>query len=130
MLPWLQRLLGRRDRAPLPVVTADATGFTLTVRFRTRGVAWGSIRKISGYKLDLTTHTQIVLLVEVVALRHGVIALSDNCPGFATLFGPMEAELGIDPRPYLEAIAAAPEPRPVVLYLRPQDWTDIPSAVE
>lgn len=125
MLPWLQRLFGPRSGPPLPTIAADGLGFSLTVRHRTRTVAWEVVSRIAAYKLDLHTHDQIVLLIQVAGLRHSTITLAQDCPGFAGLFGPMEQALGIDPRPYLEVMAATVEPIPTVLYLRrPQDGAD------
>lgn len=121
MVSWLQRLLGRRPMPTLPVIAADATGFTLTVRHRTRAVAWQAVRKISAYKQEVDSHAQIVLLIEVVGPWQAVIEIPDGCPGFAELFGPMEEALGISPRPYLEVMTPARVPFPTVVYLRPQD---------
>lgn len=126
VVSWLQRLLGRRPGPPLPIISADALGFTLTVRNRTRAVAWVAVRKIAGYKQDLGTHHQIVLLIEVLGLKHGVISLPEGCPGFAELFAPMEQALGINPRSYLETMTPAIKPSPTVLYLRSRDSTDDP----
>ncbi len=120
-MPWLERLLGRGPNPPLPTISADATGFTLTVRNRTRAVAWVVVSKVAAYKLDLGTRTQVVLLVELLNLKYGVIAIPEDSPGFAKLFGPMEQELGINPQAYLEIMSPTVKPRPTVLYVRGQD---------
>lgn len=127
MLPWLQRLFGPRSGPLLPTIAADGLGFSLTARHRTRTVAWEAVTRIAAYKLDRQPHAQVVLLIQVAGLRHFPITLPQDCPGFATLFAPMEHALGIDPRPYLEVMAATVEPIPTVLYLRrPQDEGDEP----
>jgi hypothetical protein len=126
VLPWLKRLFGQGSGPPLPTIAADAVGFSLTLRHRTRTVAWEVVCRISAYKLDLKSHDQVVLLIQVAGLRHEKIVLPQDCPGFAGLFGPMEQALGIDPRPYLEVMAASVAPIPTVLYLRPQDVVDEP----
>lgn len=129
MLPWLERLLGRRPIPPLPTMAADTHGFTLTVRNRTRAVAWVAVRKVAAYKLDLQSHHQIVLLVELLGLRHAVISLPESCPGFAGLFGPMDQALGINPQAYLEIMTPTLEPTPTVLYIRPGESPDEPFPV-
>lgn len=124
---WLERLLGRGAAPPLPAISADATGFTLTVRNHTRAVAWVVVSKVSAYRLDLGTRTQVVLLVETLGLKYGVISIPEDCPGFTRLFSPMEQELGINPQAYLETMPPAVKPRPTVLYLRGLD-PDVPDA--
>lgn len=118
---WLERLLGRGAIPPLPTISADSTGFSLTVRNRTRAVAWSVVSRIAAYKLDLGSRHQVVLLIETLSRKSGAIAISEDSPGFARLFGPMEQELGINPQAYLETMAPAVKPRPTVLYLRGQD---------
>jgi hypothetical protein len=73
---------------------------------------------MAAFKRDLGTHDQIVLMVEAQVSGDPVVTLSEDFPGFADLFGPMEAELGIDPRWYLEIMTPAFAPAPQVIYLR------------
>lgn len=120
-MSWLERLLGRGKNPPLPTISADSTGFTLTVRNRTRAVAWVVVSKIAAYKQDHGSHHQVVLLIETLGLKYGVISLTENSPGFAELFAPMEQALGINPEGYLETMTATIEPKPTVLYLRSED---------
>jgi hypothetical protein len=121
MVSWLQRLLGRtgvQPAAALPVITADITGFSLTVDRVSRAVPWQSVSRVAAFKQDLHTHDRIVLLVELTRAGGETLTLTEDCPGFATLFGPMEQALGVDPSWYLEIMTPAFEPSPTVLYLR------------
>lgn len=117
MFEWLRRLrAGRRDL--LPSIAADLTGFTLTIERETRAIPWQSVLKIAAYKQDLHTYDRIVLLVEVERTGETSLTLSEDCPGFATLFGPMEQALGVNPSWYLEIMTPAFEPTPTVLFMR------------
>jgi hypothetical protein len=120
MPAWLERLLGRFSRSePRPVISVDGTGFNLTARRQTRVVPWRAIRRIAAFKQDRYTCDRIVLQVEADISGDPVVSLSEDCPGFAALFGPMEQELGINPAWYLEIMTPAFEPSPTVLYVRP-----------
>lgn len=124
MLPWLRRLFGQHNGPPLPTIAADAQGFSLIVRHRTRTVAWQAVSRIAAYKEDRQPHPMVVLLIQVAGLRRFAITLPQDCPGFAALFAPMAHALRIDPLPYLEVMTAAAEPIPTVLYLRPEGSPD------
>jgi hypothetical protein len=117
MVSWLQRLLGRAD-TPLPVITADVTGFSLTTGRQSRAVPWQAVRRVAAFKQDLHSYDRIVLLIELTRAGGETLTVSEDCPGFATLFGPMEQALGVDPSWYLEIMTPAFEASPTVLYLR------------
>jgi len=119
VVSWLQRLLARRHTAPLPTITADCTGFSLTVHHRTRAVAWAAIRRIAAYKRGLNDRGEVVLLIELSGPKQAPISLTDSFPGFSDLFLPMEQALGINPEAYLAIMAPAAEPTPTVVYLKP-----------
>ena len=121
MFQWLRRHFGRRSVPPLPTIASDITGFTLTVERVSRAYPWASVRKVAAVKQDLHSHDRIVLLIEVQRPSGEVLTLSEDCPGFAGLFGPMEQALGIDPSWYLEIMTPAFEATPTVLYLREQE---------
>lgn len=120
MFQWLPRLFGRRSVPPLPTIATDITGFTLTVERVSRAYPWVSVTKVAAFKQDLHSHDRIVLLIEVRRSSGDVLALSEDCPGFAGLFGPMEQALGIDPSWYLAIMTPSFEATPTVLYLREQ----------
>ncbi len=121
MFQWLQRLFGRRTVPPLPTIATDVTGFTLTIERVSRAYPWASVRKVAAMEQDLHSHDRIVLLIEVQRSDSEVLTVSEDCPGFAGLFGPMEQALGIDPSWYLESMTPAFEATPTVLCLREQD---------
>lgn len=118
MLSWLQRLLRRATPAPLPAITADITGFTLTHARHARAVPWVSVARVSAFKRDLHTHDEIVLLIELSHPVPETLTLPESCPGFSQLFRPMEEALGVDPIWYLTIMTPVFEPTPVALYLR------------
>jgi len=119
MLSWLQRLLNGRAQPPaLPAIAVDETGFSLTLDRHTRAFPWQSVNKVAAFKQDRFTYDRIVLLFEVSTPGDPILSLSEECPGFADLFGPMEGALGINPRWYVEIMTPAFEPTPVVLYVR------------
>lgn len=118
MFQWLHRLLGRQPASPLPTISADITGFTLTFERKTRAVPWQSVRKIAAFKQDLGIHDRVVMLIEVDRTGEQVLTISEDCPGFATLFAPMEEALGINPGWYLEIMTPVFEPTPTVLFMR------------
>lgn len=120
MLEWLRRLT-RRQPEVLPTISADLTGFTLTVDRESRAIPWQSVVKIAAYKQDLHTYDRIVLLVEVERTGETSLTISEDCPGFSSLFGPMEQALGINPSWYLEIMTPAFEPTPTVLFMRSMD---------
>lgn len=117
MFQWLRRL-GARQPDPLPAISADLTGFTLTIARESRAIPWQSVLKIAAYKQDLHTYDRIVLLVEVERTGETTLTLSEDCPGFSSLFGPMEQALGINPSWYLEIMTPAFEPTPTVLFMK------------
>lgn len=124
MFQWLQRLFGRRSVPPLPTIATDVTGFTLTIERVSRAYPWAAVSKVAAVKQDLHSHDRIVLLIEVQRSDSEMLTVSEDCPGFAGLFGPMEQALGIDPSWYLEIMTPAFEATPTVLYLREQDSPD------
>ena len=105
----------------LPLIAADETGFTLTVDRHSRAFAWRVVTRIAAFKEDLYSHDRIVLLIEIDHPQVEVLALPEDCPGFTTLFGPMEQGLGINPSWYLEIMTPVFEATPVVLFLRDQE---------
>jgi hypothetical protein len=113
----LKRLLRSKPRT-LPVIEADDNGFSLTRDGHRRVFPWQSVHRIAAYKEDLQTTDQIVLLIETRKANPEQIAISENCPGFAELFGPMERELGLHPSWYLDIMTPAFAATPTVLYLR------------
>jgi hypothetical protein len=115
---WLRRLLGRKAPSPPPTVHADATGFSLTSNRETRAVPWQLVRRVAAFKEDLHTHDRVVLLIDVARGGDPVLRVPEDCPGFATLFGPMEEALGIDPGWYLTIMTPSFAPTPTVLYVR------------
>ncbi len=117
MFEWLRRLRGRSPKT-LPSISADLTGFTLTIERESRGIPWQSVQKIAAYKQDLGTTDRIVLLVEVERTGETNLSLPEDCPGFSSLFGPMEQALGINPSWYLEIMTPVFEPTPTVLFMR------------
>lgn len=117
MLQWLQHLFSRRGIPQLPTVGADVTGLTLTLERHTRAIPWQAITRIAAFKQDLHTHDRVVLLIEVSSSGDPTVTISEDCPGFSDLFGPMEEALGVNPRWYLDIMAPAFEPTPTVLYL-------------
>ena len=125
MIPWLQRLLGRRPEAVLPTISADATGFSLTQGRQSRAVPWQAVQRIAAFKQDLETHDRIVLLIEVSLAGDQLLTLPEDCPGFEGLFGPMEQALGVNPAWYLEIMTPVFKPTPQVLYLRSVDPTGL-----
>ncbi len=124
MLAWLRRLLAWGGRSAPPSVAADQTGITLTHGRRSRAVPWRTVSRITALKYDLGTSTRIVLLVEAEVSGDPVITIPEECPGFAGLFGPMEAELGLNPEGYLQSMPPAREPVPTVLYIRDIEASD------
>lgn len=118
MFAWLRTLLGLPREPPLPSIVADDTGVTLTTGRSSRAVPWSAVRRIAAFKQDLETHDRIVLLLEVDSAGDPTITLTEDAPGFATLFAPMEESLGVDPSWYLSIMTPAFEPTPVVLYVR------------
>jgi hypothetical protein len=84
-------------------------------------VAWVVVTRIAAYKQDHGTHHQVVLLIETLGRKYGVISLAESSPGFAELFAPMEQALGINPQAYLGTMAATVKPTPTVVYLRSED---------
>ena len=106
---------------PLPSITADVTGFSVTVNRHSRAIPWSAVRKITAGKRDLDTHDLIVLHFLVDLAGDPTITLSEDCPGFADLFGPLETALGVNPRWYLEIMTPVFAPSPIVLYLRDPD---------
>lgn len=124
MFQWLQRRFGRRSVPPLPTIATDVTGFTLTIERVSRAYPWASVSKVAAVKQDLHRHDRIVLLIEVQRSGREVLTVSEDCPGFAGLFGPMEQALGIDPSWYLDIMTPVFEATPTVLYLREQDGPD------
>jgi hypothetical protein len=130
MLRWLQHLLTRRRPGPLPTISADVTGFTVTLDRHSRAVPWSSVSKVAAFKQDLRTYDRIVLLFEVATGGDPLLTLSEDCPGFAGLFGPMEEGLGINPSWYLDIMTPAFEPTPIVLYVRSEESPGLPSSGE
>ena len=126
MFPWLQRIPGKQLAPALPTITAGSTGFSLTVARESGAIPWVSVRKVSTFKRDLHTCDQIVLLIEVSHLGDPIVELTEECPGFASLFGPMEQVLGVDPSWYLEIMTPAFAPTPRCIYLRAQDAPTLP----
>lgn len=118
MFSWLKRLFRRQPLTTLPTIEADDTGFSLTHRGHTTAFPWQAVTRIAAYKQDLHTYDRIVLLIETLKNDTRELSLSEDCPGFATLFGPMERELGLNPSWYLDIMTPAFEPTPTVLYLR------------
>ncbi len=90
----------------------------MTVGGHSRAVPWASVTRIAAFKRDLSTHDQIVLVINAAISGDPVLTLPEDCPGFADLFGPMETALGINPSWYLEIMTPAFEPTPRVIYLR------------
>jgi len=124
MLAWLRRLLRLSASPPRSSITADQTGFTLTCGRRSRAVPWRTITRITAAKHDLGGVTRVVLMVEAEVSGDPVITLSQEYAGFAGLFGPMEAELGLNPEGYLEGMPASRAPAPTVLYIRDIEASD------
>lgn len=120
MLRWLKRLLGSRP-VTLATVEADDTGFSLTRDGHRTVFPWQSVTRIAACKVDLHTYDRIMLLVEVQKGSTEQLSISEDCRGFATLFGPMERELGLNPSWYLDIMTPAFDPTPTVLYLRSMD---------
>lgn len=118
MFEWLQRFLARGDAPVLPTILADTTGISLTVGDVSRAIPWSAIQRIAAFKQDLGTHDRIVLAIEAARSSEEPVFLSEDCPGFADLFGQMEAALGINPGWYLEIMMPAFEAAPRVIYLR------------
>lgn len=109
-------------------IVPEPGGFAvLTTRGRRLPVRWAGVRRVHAYKRDLFTVDEICVAFESDDLA-GVLEVSEEWPGFADLFGPMESELGVSPGWYMEimsppfetmhrvlferAEAAAPETRP------------------
>ncbi|MBK6781593.1 MAG: hypothetical protein IPI38_09460 [Gemmatimonadetes bacterium] len=118
MLEWLQRLLARGDSPPLPTIAADVTGISLTIGGVSRAIPWSAIQRIAAFKQDLGSHDRIVLAIDATRSSEEPVLLSEDCPGFADLFGQMEAALGINPGWYLEIMMPAFEATPRVIYVR------------
>lgn len=118
MLEWLQRLLTRPAPPTLPTIAADATGISLATGDVSRAIPWSTIQRIAAFKQDLGTHDRIVLAIEATRSSEEPVVLSEDCPGFADLFGQMESALGVNPGWYLEIMMPAFEATPRVIYLR------------
>lgn len=118
MFGWLKRALRRRSADAPPTIEADETGFTVTRDGHTTAYPWTCVERIAAYKQDLHTFDRIVLLIETRKQVLDTLALPEESPGFANLFGPMEKELGVNPSWYLEIMTPVFEPTPTVLYLR------------
>lgn len=118
MFGWLKRILKVRRAETIPTVAADETGFTVSRNGHTVAFPWSSVERIAAYKQDLYSYDRIVLLIETRKQTVDTIALSEESPGFTTLFGPMEKELGVDPSWYLQIMTPVFEPTPTVLYIR------------
>jgi hypothetical protein len=120
LFPWFKRLFQSRP-APLAIVEADDTGFSLTREGHRTVFPWECVTRIAACKEDLHTHDRIVLLVEVRKASTELLSIPADYPGFAELFGPMERALGLNPSWYLEIMTPAFDPTPTVLYLRSMD---------
>lgn len=81
-------------------------------------VRWEDVRRAIAYKRDLYTTDQITLAFELDRPDLPLVELSEESPGFASLFGPMEEVLGVSPSWYLEIMLPAFEPTPRLLYDR------------
>lgn len=109
----------RRVVVPSPTIEVTAAGFVaLTPGAAPIAVAWEEVRRAVAYKRDLYTTDQIVLAFELDRPDLPLLELSEESPGFASLFGPMEEVLGVSPSWYLEIMLPAFEPTPRVLYNR------------
>lgn len=90
---------------------SDASGATVAV-------AWSAVRRVAAYKRDLYTTDCIMLAFELDPPAPPGLELSEEWPGFPTLFAPMESALGVSPAWYVEIVTPAFEPTPRVLYQR------------
>ena len=125
LLAFLEPLQGmvanlRQRPPPDPLVRMLEDGFELVaspaeathVRVR-----WQDVERIATSKLDLFTTDCVVL---DFTLRDGSsIRVSEEWPGFADLFGPLQAAFpALSPGWYLEVMTPAFEAKPTLLFQR------------
>ena len=118
------RAIFRRPPSTSPNVEATETGFVL--RDAAGGllsVEWARVRRVVAYKRDLFATDCIVLAFELDPTA-AVTEVSEEWPGFSTLFAGMEAALGVSPAWYLEIMTPVFEPTPRILYVRAQSQSD------
>jgi len=79
-------------------------------------VRWADVARIQAYKLDLVTTDCICLLFEFRAGRASV-QISEEWPGFADLFGPLERHFPTIPESwYVDVMTPAFEAKQTVLF--------------
>ena len=120
---WLQDLIGHfgRHSPPEPrTVRLRPDGFELLGPDDTTAgsVRWQDVERIRTQKLDLYTTDCIVLDFD---LRGGtVVRVSEEWPGFADLFGPLQAAFPtLSPHWYFEVMMPAFAANPALLFERP-----------
>jgi hypothetical protein len=121
MLGWLRRIIRPRRDPPQPEIRADEDGVAVTLGAENRRVAWKDVGRIVAWKRDLLTTDEILLRIDSADTPDQSLTLSEEWPGFTTLFGPMERILGVSPAWYREIMTPAFEPRPRILYDRTLD---------
>jgi len=120
VLAWIRRLLASRQRQEAPVLSADDQGLEVRRGTSIIRVAWSDVSRISAFKRDRFTTDEIILRVESSSPAGQPLALSEEWPGFASLFGPLERALGVSPAWYIDIMTPAFEATPRLLYDRSQ----------
>ena len=86
-------------------LTADDAQLIETAHHRRIAIPCRTIHRIHAYKRDLITTDEIRLIIESSG-EPGTVDISEESPGFADLFGPMERALGVSPAWYREIMSA------------------------
>lgn len=119
MLRRLSRLLRRRRVGPPRIVT-DKGGFVVKAQDgREFPVRWERVVRVLAYKRDLWTTDEVVLAFRQWPDPELVLEVSEEWPGFADLFEPLERELGVSARWYLDTIGRPFATDFQVVYERP-----------
>jgi hypothetical protein len=118
MFAWLRRLFTFRQQRDPPVLLADDQGLEVRDGPLIIRLAWTAVSRVSAFKRDLFTTDEIILLVESSAAPDKPLILSEEWPGFSSLFGPMERALGVSPGWYVDIMTPPFESTPRLLYDR------------
>jgi len=106
MLARFRRWFARRGQPSH--IELNAEGFTVVGHDGGRHpIRWASVTKVAAYKRDLVTSDEIVLGFEVIEHPGVAVEISEEWPGFAELFGPMERQLGVSAAWYREIMLPA-----------------------
>lgn len=83
--------------------TVDGSGFTIVSGDGSAvSVRWSDVIEVFSYKRDLLGVDEIVLAFRQLLEPDRVIAISEECPGFADVSDAMQRELGVSDAWYLD----------------------------